>query len=220
MSLVPEACPDVNHLKINENRAVLDGDGVILDFDGSFAKVACDVLGRSVAKACQKYSLDERYGLTKAEFGRVWDAMEDHDSGWAGLAILPGAAQAVQQLKAHGLEVYMVTGIASRLASVRLANLARYGIELDGIECVGDGLASKADEVAKIAPVMFVEDRLRLLHESHFVPDRVWIDHGDDQDGHVVTEDIIRCTSLSQWVNQWSLRHARPTPSNRLRLVK
>lgn len=208
------------YLKINENRAVLDVDGVILDFDGSFAQVSCDVLGRSVVRQCQKYSLDERYGLTKPEFKKAWDAMDDHEQGWAGLRVLPGATQAVRWLKEHGMEVYAVTGICPSRSQARLANLLQHDIELDGIECVGDGRASKAKQVEKIAPVMFVEDRLRLLHESSFVPDRVWIDHGDEQDGHVVTEDIIRCTSLNQWVKQWSLRHASPAPSRRLRLIK
>lgn len=211
----------MNYLKINPHRAVIDCDGVILDFDGSFCQVACDVLGRNVAKACSAYSLEQRYGLTKAEFSRVWDAMDDHPVGWSGLEILPGARQALQILKSHGMEIHVVTGIEDHRAPARLANLALHGVEIDGLECVGNGTASKAVKVAKIAPAMFVDDRLHLLHESPFIPDRVWIDHGDEQAGHVLTEDIIRSTSLLGWVKQWERCHAptTPSPSRRLRLV-
>lgn len=211
----------MRYLKINQHRAVIDCDGVVLNFDASFSKVACDVLGRDVPKACSAYSLDQRYGLSKAEFTRVWDAMDDHPSGWAGLELLPGADKALKRLRSQGMEIHMVTGIEDRRAPQRLANLALYGIEIDGLECVGNGAASKAVHLARIAPVMYVEDRLHLLHESDFVPDRVWIDHGDDQAGHVVNEDIIRSTSLLGWIEQWELCKAPvPSPSRRLRLVK
>ena len=210
----------MSYLKINQHRAVIDCDGVLLDFDRSFCKVACDTLGRNVAKACSAYSLDQRYGLSKAEFARVWDAMDDHPSGWSGLEILPGAREAIHRLRGYGMEIHMVTGIESHRAQARLENLALHGLEIDSLECVGNGTASKADKVAKIAPVMFVDDRLHLLHESPFVPDRVWIDHGDEQAGYVVTEEIIRSTSLLGWVEQWErLQAPSPSRSRHLRLV-
>ena len=196
--------------RINHHRVVLDCDGVLLDFDRGFSTVGQEVLGRPVAKVCGAYELDVRYGLSQAERNRVWDALDDHPLGWAGMHPLPGAAEAARFLKAMGLEIHLVTGIEQRHSANRIANLLSHQIDVDGIDCVGHGRASKAHHLMRLAPFMYVEDRLALLKESEFVPERVWVDHKDDQHGHVVDETIIHVSSLAQWVSQWSLRHGRP----------
>lgn len=209
----------MSYLKINDDLAVVDCDGVLLDFDRCYARVAADTLGRPVPKVCNQYVLHRRYGLTQAEAKRVWAALEDHELGWSGLRPLPGAAEAVAKLRAHGLRVHVVTAIEDRFAPARLANLLGHGIQVDGIDCVGDPTASKAGVIARLAPGMYVEDRLRLLHEAPFVPDRVWVDHADTQDGFEVTEEIIRVASLAKWVDQWAIRHGDHRPTRHLRMV-
>lgn len=203
-----------SYLKIDDSRVVLDVDGVLLDFDDGFSKVGAEVLGRPVIRRTRFFDLTVRYGLTPAELANVWSAMDDHPCGWSSIQLLPGASEAFQMLKSHGRSIHLVTGIPQKLAETRLANFALHGLSPDSIDCVGDGKASKLEHVLKHAPGMFVDDRLRLLYESDFVPNRVWVDHGDDQDGHVVDESIIRVESLLQWVKQWTLssRPARKFP--------
>lgn len=191
-------------MKIQQHVAALDGDGVVFNFDASFACVARDVLGRPVEKACPSYELNLRYHMTVEERDRVWSAMEDHPMGWSGLQLLPGALEAVTRLQKQGLEIHLVTGIRPNLAPKRLENLLKNGIGVTDIHCVGEGNQSKASVLQSLAPVMFVDDRLHLLHEVPFVPDRVWIDHGDDQAGHVVDESIVYAKSLKGWVDVWS----------------
>ena len=209
----------MNYAKINEDLAVLDCDGVLLDFDRCYAQVASDALGRPVAKLCNQYALHHRYGLTDAEAKRVWSALDDHELGWAGLRPLPGASAAVAKLRAHGMRIHLVTAIEDRLAQTRLANLLAHEIQPDGIDCVGSPTASKAKVLGRLLPGMYVEDRLRLLHEAPFVPDRVWVDHGDSQDGFEVTEDIIQVRSLASWVDQWAIRHGDHRRTRHLRMV-
>lgn len=193
---------------ISENAAAVDVDGVLLDFDRAFATVGSSALGRPLIKRNTSYYLAERYGLGPAEVSRVWAAMDDHPMGWQGMPLLPGAANAMSRLKRLGLNLHIVTGINERLVQTRLANLLAHSIEVDSIDCVGEGHQSKVASLLKYRPIMFVDDRLRLLEEADFVPYRVWVDHGDTQDGHVVHEDIIHVRNLETWVNQFESIHS------------
>lgn len=189
--------------RINDNVAVSDVDGVLLDFDKSFAAVGSSVLPRPMVKESNSYNLAIRYGLDSKESARVWSAMDSHENGWSNLVIIPGAAEAIKRLQRHGMSVRLVTGILPKLAEIRLANLSRHGIEVDAIDCVGFGHASKAEPLRRHAPAMFFDDRLHLLHEADFVPHRVWIDRDDEQDGCVVDESIYQTKDLLTWVKQW-----------------
>lgn len=208
------------HHRVRRDEAAVDCDGVALNFDTGFAAVAADTLGRPMVRRSNAYEMGPRYGLTRPELDRVWAAMDDHPQGWAGLAPLPGAREALEALRAAGLKLHMVTGIDPRLEQRRWDNLEAHGIRVDSMTCVGMGHASKRSALEALAPVMFVDDRLHLVEESPFIPDRVWVDHGDEQTGHVVHEEIIRVESLAQWVRQWSLREgirARPVLTGGLR---
>ena len=189
--------------KVNENVIVSDVDGVLLDFDRSFAAVCESTLGRPVPKASSAYSLALRYNLTLAEANRVWSAMDDHPEGWANLRLMPGAPEAIGRLQQQGFSIRLVTGIEPKLSRIRLANLLAHGIEVDAIDCVGGGSASKREPLLRHAPLMFFDDRLHLLHECDFVPHRVWLDHGDDQGGLSPHESLHRTTSLLDWVLDW-----------------
>jgi hypothetical protein len=189
--------------KVNENVVVSDVDGVLLDFDRSFAAVCESALGRPVPKVSVAYSLAQRYGLTRPEMDRVWSAMDDHPEGWCNLRLLPGATEAIGRLQRHGFSIRLVTGILPDMAEKRLANLLTHGIEVDAIDCVGIGSASKREPLLRHAPFMFFDDRLHLLHECDFVPNRVWLDHGDDQGGLVPHESLHRTDNLLDWVRTW-----------------
>jgi len=202
----------------HDNRAALDCDGVLLNFDHSFARVASDVLRRPVTKLNNRYELEVRYGMTSKDFQYAWDALDDHEHGWRNMTILPGAVEAVQKLQQQGASIHLVTGIQSRLAEHRLANLLSHAIEVESIRCVGDGKASKTAVLRDLKPVVFVDDRLFLLNEADFVPYRAWVDHDDDQHGHTPGAGIARVESLLSWVDDHltpalaDLANATPAP--------
>lgn len=194
---------------------VFDCDGVVLGFDDHFPQVAQHALGLDapLVRATNEYTLDLRYGITKAQMELVLDAYMTHPLGWAGLPLLEGAADVIAEIRDRGHPIHMVTGIDERMKELRLDNLKAHGIEVDSIHCVGMGHSSKADIIRQINPIVFVDDRLRLLVESSFVPHRVFIDHGDAQDGLVPGTDIHICKSLHQWYEQIYL--PAHTPSHR-----
>ena len=201
-------------VRINENRAVFDCDGVVMDFNLGFSRVATDVLGRSASKLCNSYDLSTRYGLTTPEFDRAWSALDDHPHGWRGFEPLPGAAEAIRKFKSEGYEVVVVTGIEERLAESRLANFLFHDLHIDGIECVGHGRASKAANLTRLAPVMYVEDRLHLLYECPFVPHRGWVDHKDEQAGHEWNDSVVRVSSLAEWAEHWQTNVSPQSPQS------
>lgn len=193
----------VANMRIRGDRAVLDCDGVLVDFDRSFRRVAEVALGKKLTAIPEVYELSRRYQLSSEELNRVWAVMDDHPLGWKNMPVFEGAIEAALQLKAQGLSIHLITGIPAHLAESRLLNLALHGLEPDSIHCVGDGGCPKVEQMKKLAPVMFVDDRLKLLHESPFVPYRVWVDLGHEQNGLDPCEEIIQVRNLDQWVRQW-----------------
>ena len=183
----------------HSNAIVLDVDNVLLDCLGGFQRVAKDVLGREELPEVNKaYSLGARFGLTSAEANTVWRALEHHDFGWRGFDLMPGALEAFASLKDMGHTIHLVTAIPEALRQLREECLSFHGLKADSLHCAGHMHASKAKIVQEINPIIMVEDRLSHLQSVPFVPYRVWIDHGDDQDGLVVDEDIIHVKSIAQ----------------------
>lgn len=183
--------------------AALDVDGVLLNFDHSFAIVAEKTLGRPMRKLNAAYDLRKRYGLTQDEINLVWEEMKIHPNGWRGMLELEGARESFATLREMGYRIELVTAISKEFEQMRLDCLAQYGMIPDGIHCVGGHDASKIDVLRELAPELIVDDRLSHLLPATFIPHRVWVDHGDDQDGLVVDENIYRVTSLASWVAQW-----------------
>lgn len=180
---------------------VLDCDGVVLDFDLVFPHVAQDVLGHELPleRKSNEYSLDLRYGLSQQDMLRVLDAYAEHEKGWAGLPLIAGADEVIKDLQGRGHPVHMVTGIDNCMRVRRIENLAKHEIEVDAVHCVGMGHSSKEQVIREINPIVFVDDRLRLLHECSFVPHRVFVDRGDTQDGFHPDAGVHVCTDLYQW---------------------
>lgn len=182
----------------------LDVDGVLLDCDGGFATVAEHLLGRSLPKLNNSYELDKRYGITQQEVYNVFEEMKTHPEGWGGMAVLPQAIAAAKLLQDNGYRVELVTAIPEDLKEMRLACLAAYGFVPDAIHCAGHHLASKQKIVEKMDPIMIVDDRLKHLKDCSFVPNLVWVDHGDEQDGLEYDENtVFKVNSLMEWVTYW-----------------
>lgn len=186
--------------------AALDADGVLLDFNGGFLQVAQEVLGRPLRQLSNAYRMSPRYGITQAERNQVWLEMIHHPSGWRNLPPIPGAIEAVARLRAWGLRIQVVTAIPTALIDLRMANFEQHGLVIDGIDCVGDA-PSKRPFLIPRRPLMFVDDRLSLVHEADFVPHAVWVNTGDDQESQGLHEGIVETSSLARWVEDFGRQH-------------
>ena len=182
--------------------AVLDVDGVCLNFDAGFREVAESVLGRKLNNHTEEYDLAKKYELTKKEHDFVWREMENHFAGWAGLPLMNGADKAFQFLQSTGLKIHLVTGIEECLSGLRLHNLRDHGMIADSITCVGNGTSSKMNYIKELDPVLFVDDRLQHINEAVFVPNRVWVNLHQDQFGLQKDPSTIEVPSMNDWVNK------------------
>jgi hypothetical protein len=182
--------------------AAVDVDGVLLNCDHSFAQVAGDLLGRKLHALNNAYNLATRYGITEKNMFDTFEFMEVHPLGWGGMEALSGAIEAVKHLQDIGYFVHLVTAIPQELSSLRLSCLKAYDFVPDNIYCAGSHLASKTEALREMNPVMMVDDRLLHLHGAPFIPYRVWVDHGDEQDGLIMEKGIYRVGGISEWVDE------------------
>lgn len=191
--------------KTKTKRAVLDVDGVLVDCEGGFVAVGTAALRRPLVKLNNSYNFAIRYNMTEDEVVFVFDAMMDHPQGWGKLDALPGASKAFARLQRYGYEIHLVSAIPEKIRDLRAVSLEAHGMIPDAIHCAGHHRASKSEIIRQINPVMFVDDRLKHLHEAHFVPERVLVDLGDEQDGLTVCDQIIQVKNLASWVDSWAL---------------
>jgi hypothetical protein len=63
--------------------------------------------------------------------------------------------------------------------------------------------------LARLKPVAFVDDHLKMLAQARGVPHRVWVDHGleaeTDEEGRRLVDhvDVIRVAGLLEWAEQF-----------------
>lgn len=184
--------------------AALDVDGVLLDCDGAFCTVASHYLNRPLRALNRAYELNVRYGITQEQVYEVFEEMKNHPQGWGGMPALQDAINSARLLQENGYRVELVTAISQDLEEMRLACLAAHNFVPDAIHCAGHHTASKKAIVEEMDPVMIVDDRLKHLYDCDKVPYRVWVDHGDEQDGlEFDSSQLFRVRSLEQWVTQW-----------------
>lgn len=183
--------------------AAIDVDGVLLDCDGAFAEVASNLLNRPLPKLNTSYNLSKRYDITESEVYETFDYMKTHPRGWASMQDIKGAIKSVKALQDNGWDVQLVTAIPKDLEQMRLTCLATYGFIPDGIHCVGHHLAGKSDVIKEIGASLMVDDRLKHLYEAPFVNTRVWVDHGDEQDGLKFDGSVIKVKSISDFADEF-----------------
>ena len=195
----------------------LDADGVLLDCDNSFRMVGSCLLGRELVKENNQYDLRLRYNVSEEEVNNIFHAMLEHEHGWRGMALIPGAKEAFMILQ-EDYDVHIVTAISEDIKKLREESFHRHGMFPTAIHCAGHHASPKTDILRKLNPVGLIDDRLRHLYEAPFIEHRVWIDHGDDQDGLVVDDTLYQAKNILQWVKQWSVSQNRE-PRTRLSIA-
>lgn len=192
-------------MRYDSKSIVLDIDGVLLNCAGGFAKVARLHFGLSLPELNTSYDLGKRYGLTKNQADEVWETMKQHEHGWRGFDVLPGARHAFFKLRARSYAIHLVSAITEEVRDLLWDCLTNHGMVPDSMHCLEGSDTPKWQIIQTLNPIMVVENRLSNLYDIPFVPNRVFVDHGDEQLGFVVHEDLIHVKSLAHWVAKWEL---------------
>lgn len=184
-----------------------DADGVLLNFLGAFQRAAQAATGRQVEVSGPSYSLAEKLSLTNEELLRTWDVFNTKKY-WRELDPMPGAIEAIGKLQDAGFRnIHVVTAIEEQFRADRHANFRKLGFTPEGIHCVEHTTRwAKVPPITKIAPLIFVDDRIEHLHSNPQVPLLIHIDNDDvqypDEKGRV--DATVR--GVGAWVDDFLSR--------------
>lgn len=142
----------------------LDVDGVLLDYAQGYAQVWAQTFNEPVALVNPTaYWPMERYGLRYLTGQDLKKFNSNFDNEfWSSLPALPGAVEAVKNLKEMGFKVVCVSALRECFANARLDNLKKHGFLIDDLIATGgmqeEHLSPKASVLSKINAKVFVDD--------------------------------------------------------------
>ena len=145
-------------------------DGVILNFDDFYAKVAYKKFGEiATIKDKKAWNMNQRYGLSDGQDKEVWRMI--NESSWTGLSMFDDTKQAVKiinQLQSKSdLEVIFVSSFNQKYFDGRFHDLQCAGFNLDKHQLIacGTGNKSKLDFIKTEKIDWFVDDRVTNLYD-------------------------------------------------------
>lgn len=161
-------------MSTNKGLIALDGDGVMLDYIGAYAKVWEKAFGEyPKLKDPEGHWVENRYeirhleGKELAYFKTLFD-----EEFWSTIPALPGAVEACNALVDAGNQVVCVTAIDSEWENARMFNLIDHGFKV--IKVFGTGhnqphgeigcYSPKARLLNAMKPEVFVDDFLMYHH--------------------------------------------------------
>jgi phosphoglycolate phosphatase-like HAD superfamily hydrolase len=146
----------------------LDADGVLLDFNLSYAGAWQRAFGTHPAERDPlAYWPHERWDVEILE-GARWEHFLSHfDEGfWSSVPALGGAIDACHRLHDAGFDLVCVTALEARFEKARLRNLRELGFPIERVIATGNAgelHSPKAEFVAALKPQAFVDDYLPYL---------------------------------------------------------
>ena len=152
----------------------LDVDGVILNFDDFYAKVAYEKFGEiATIKDKKAWNMNQRYGLSEKQDKEIWQIIWQiiNKSNWTKLPIFEDVKQAVKiinQLQSKSdLEVIFVSSFNQKYFDGRFHDLQCAGFNLDKHQLIacGTGNKSKLDFIKAEKINWFVDDRITNLYD-------------------------------------------------------
>lgn len=147
---------------MSEKIIVLDCDGVLLDYNHTYANLLEEFSGQTVKINSPRAYYSHNYcdiqleEHQKAEFYRLFN-----NKGWSMMQALPRAIEATQLLKKSGYQIVVVTSIPKQVESIRHQHLLNLGFAIDHTIATGEKMTStnpKKDYIEKIGPQYFVDD--------------------------------------------------------------
>ena len=146
----------------------LDGDGVLLDYLEGYAEAWREAFGtRPAVRDPCGYGPLERWEVPRLDAeGRSRLRHHFGTKFWSSVPAIPGAVEASVRLHDAGFELVCVTALAAEFETPRLKNLRALGYPIERVYATphdGKHRSPKADMLAELRPVAFVDDYLPYL---------------------------------------------------------
>jgi hypothetical protein len=146
----------------------LDADGVLLDFHVGYARAwkrAFGLLPRE--RDAQAYWPLDRWQVERLTGDRLTHfRAQFNEEFWSTLPAVDGAVAACRLLADAGFNLVCVSALDERFAPARLRNLRELGFPIARVVATGNAAGTrspKADAIAAMKPVAFVDDYLPFL---------------------------------------------------------
>lgn len=154
----------------------LDADGVLLDFHEGYAQAWEQAFGARPQERdplaywpMDRWAVDRLDATGRRRFRQYFGA-----PFWKSLPALPGAIEACLALHEAGFDLVCVSALDAEHEAARLFNLRQLGFPIEQVIATGnEGLlrSPKADVIAALSPVAFVDDYLPYMrgigHDVH-----------------------------------------------------
>lgn len=143
----------------------LDADGVLLDLHLGYASAWQKAFGRVLIERdpAAYWPMDRWHAERLDEAGRAHFRSHFDFAFWPSVPALAGAVDACERLHAAGFELVCVSALDAEYEAARLGNLRDHGFPIDRVVATGNAAGErspKADAIAAIRPVAFVDDYL------------------------------------------------------------
>lgn len=193
----------------------LDVDGVILDFDGFYAKFAYDNFGVTIQDKTA-WNMTKRYGLSDSQDKEVWRMI--NESNWTKLPVFEDVQQAVeiinqlQSKHSSNLEVIFVSSFNQQYFDGRFHDLQYAGFNIDKHQLIACSTnKSKLDFIKAEKIDWFVDDRITNLHDvasisEHLIHvNRGYSEYGDNEKIQMMQQQskFYSVNGLLDFVNQF-----------------
>jgi phosphoglycolate phosphatase-like HAD superfamily hydrolase len=146
----------------------LDGDGVLLDYLEGYAEAWREAFGtRPAVRDPLGYGPLERWEVPRLDAeGRARFRKHFDTKFWSSVPAIPGAVEASVRLHDAGFALVCVTALDAEFEASRLKNLRTLGYPIERVCATphdGGHRSPKADVLAELRPVAFVDDYLPYL---------------------------------------------------------
>ena len=191
----------------------LDVDGVILDFDSFYAKLAYEKFGMTIQDKTA-WNMTKRYGLSENQDKEVWQMI--NESNWTGLPFFDDTKQAVEiinQLQSKSnLEVIFVSSFNQQYFDGRFHDLKYAGFNIDKDQLIACSTnKSKLDFIKAEKIDWFVDDRITNLHDVSPISERLihvnrgYSEYGDNEKIQMMKQQskFHSVNGLLDFVNQF-----------------
>jgi len=162
-------------LTVPKRLAIVDCDGVCLDYNAVFPEVWLKAFGERLSVVRPDcYHARHRFGIASISPQQHRVFKEHFGAGeWGRMPALPGAVDGCRDLVRAGYEIVCVTAMPAEFQPARLRNLRELGFPIDTVIATGHaqpGANPKLDIVRALQPELFVDD---LASNFRGVPDAV-----------------------------------------------
>jgi len=146
----------------------LDADGVLLDFHLGYAGAWQRAFGAAPEERdrlaywpMDRWAVDRLDDAGRSHFRRHFD-----ETFWTTVPAIHGALEACHRLHDAGFDLVCVSALDAEFEAARLRNLRDHGFPIERVVATGNApgeRSPKADAIAELAPVAFVDDYLPYL---------------------------------------------------------